>query len=100
MKAARVEASKRLLGQQGGDATHPRCALPFSPMTMAVGGFILVVVITYFTLHAKKKLEASTIYVANVAARKTDLATTQVRERDESGADERETTSKMEVEME
>nr|DAD33901.1 TPA_asm: hypothetical protein HUJ06_012752 [Nelumbo nucifera] len=45
-KAVGAEASKRLFGQQGGGGTHPRWALPFSLMTMATGGFILVVVVT------------------------------------------------------
>nr|DAD43779.1 TPA_asm: hypothetical protein HUJ06_002009 [Nelumbo nucifera] len=72
VKAVRVEASKRLFGQQGGGTAHPWCALPFSPMTMASGRFILVAVITYFTLHAKKKPKASVVGVADVAAGKVE----------------------------
>nr|DAD27447.1 TPA_asm: hypothetical protein HUJ06_028915 [Nelumbo nucifera] len=46
---------------------------------MAAGGLVLVAAVTYFTLYAKKKPEASAVDVAKVAAGKVDPATTQQR---------------------
>ncbi|KAF8400517.1 hypothetical protein HHK36_013816 [Tetracentron sinense] len=67
MKSAGVEASKRPPGQQPGGVLHQRRNLPFCPKRMAVGGFLLIASIGYFTLYVKKKPEASAVDVAKVA---------------------------------
>ncbi|XP_010273617.1 PREDICTED: uncharacterized protein LOC104609100 [Nelumbo nucifera] len=79
VEAAGVEASKRAPGQQPGGVLHQRRALPFSPMTMAAGGFLIVGAIAYFTLYAKKKPEATAVDVAKVTAGAGDPETTRPR---------------------
>ncbi|KAK1275852.1 hypothetical protein QJS04_geneDACA003846 [Acorus gramineus] len=51
-----------------GGVLHQRRRLPMSPMTMAVGGFVIVATIGYFTLYAKAKPDATPSEVAKIAA--------------------------------
>ncbi|XP_008813081.1 uncharacterized protein LOC103723810 [Phoenix dactylifera] len=55
VKAQGVEASKRPPGQHPGGVLHQRRNMPFNPAAMAVGGFLIVAAIGYFTLYAKSK---------------------------------------------
>ncbi|CAK9154107.1 unnamed protein product [Ilex paraguariensis] len=66
VKKAGVEASKRPPGHDPGGVLHQRRKLPYSPFAMAVGGFLVVATIGYFTLYIKKKPEASAREVAKV----------------------------------
>ncbi|PIA45864.1 hypothetical protein AQUCO_01600246v1 [Aquilegia coerulea] len=68
VKAAGVESSKRPPGQNPGGILHQRRNLPFSPYTMALGGFLVIAGIGYFTLYAKKKPQVSAKDVAKVSA--------------------------------
>ncbi|KAL5698978.1 hypothetical protein ACHQM5_029946 [Ranunculus cassubicifolius] len=68
VKAAGVEASKRPPGHHPGEVLHQRGKLPYSPYTMALGGFLIVAGIGYFSLYVKKKPEASVKDVAKVSA--------------------------------
>ncbi|CAL5358826.1 hypothetical protein CsSME_00048875 [Camellia sinensis var. sinensis] len=67
VKKAGVDSSKRPPGHNPGEVLHQRRKLPFSPYTMALGGFLIVATLGYFTLYAKKKPEASAGDVAKVA---------------------------------
>ncbi|KAA8521703.1 hypothetical protein F0562_012376 [Nyssa sinensis] len=64
VKSAGVEASKRPPGHNPGGVLHQRRKLPFSPYTMAIGGFLIAATVGYFTLYVKKKPEASASDVA------------------------------------
>ncbi|XP_077222877.1 uncharacterized protein LOC143856520 [Tasmannia lanceolata] len=54
-----VEGSKRPPGHNPGGVLHQRSNLPYSPMKMAVAGFLIVTTIGYITLYSKKKPEAT-----------------------------------------
>ncbi|XAR69987.1 hypothetical protein NMG60_11001787 [Bertholletia excelsa] len=67
VKRAGVEASQRPPGHNPGEVLHQRRKLPYSPTTMAVGGFLIAAAIGYAVLYSKKKPEASAGDVARVA---------------------------------
>ncbi|KAF8393021.1 hypothetical protein HHK36_021262 [Tetracentron sinense] len=54
--------------RSSGGVLHQRRNLPFSPMKMAIGGFLIAATIGYLTLYAKKKPEATARDVAKVSA--------------------------------
>ncbi|KAK1288236.1 hypothetical protein QJS10_CPB19g00709 [Acorus calamus] len=54
--------------RERGGVLHQRRRLPMSPMTMAVGGFVIVATIGYFTLYAKAKPDATPSEVAKIAS--------------------------------
>ncbi|KAF5191864.1 transmembrane protein [Thalictrum thalictroides] len=84
VKAAGVESSKRPPGSNPGGVLHQRRNLPFSPYTMALGGFVVIAGIGYFTLYAKKKPGASARDVAKVSANVANPDETRPRVRPES----------------
>lgn len=62
VKRAGVEGSKR----PPGGVLHQRRNFPFSPVTMALAGLLIVGTTAYIALYAKKKPEATAVDVAKV----------------------------------
>ncbi|XP_057510561.1 uncharacterized protein LOC130792956 [Actinidia eriantha] len=67
VKRAGVEDSKMPPGHHPGEVLHQRRRLPYSPATMAVGGFLIAATIGYLALYAYKKPEATARDVTKVA---------------------------------
>lgn len=53
-------------GQKSTEVLHQTRNIPHNPAKMAIGGFVVVLSIAYFTLYSKKKDEASAADVARV----------------------------------
>ncbi|KAL5703725.1 hypothetical protein ACHQM5_022246 [Ranunculus cassubicifolius] len=64
-------------GSPAGEVLHQRRNMPFCPLRMAAGGFLMFATIGYFTLYSKKKAEVSALEVAKVSANVTDSQTTR-----------------------
>lgn len=60
--------SKQPPRPQTGDVLHQRRSLPKRPAAMAVGGFLMVATLGYFTLLAKSKPNSTPSEVAKVVA--------------------------------
>ncbi|XP_057959933.1 uncharacterized protein LOC131152217 [Malania oleifera] len=76
-----AEAKKAAGGQNhpAGEILHQRRNSPFSPYTMALGGFAIAAAIGYFALYVNKKPEASARDVAKVATGAAKPADTHPR---------------------
>ncbi|KAM0877817.1 hypothetical protein ACQ4PT_035250 [Festuca glaucescens] len=75
VKAAGVEASKRLPGHGPGEVLHQRGGrLPYGPGTMALMGFGIVGVIGYMVLYQKARPGTPATEVAKVAVGHGDPA--------------------------
>ncbi|KAF9612652.1 hypothetical protein IFM89_003127 [Coptis chinensis] len=74
------DGTKRAPGHEAGGVLHQRRKLPYSPATMALGGFLIVAGIGYVTLYAKKKPEARARDVAKAAANAAHPKDTHPRE--------------------
>ncbi|KAJ4763342.1 hypothetical protein LUZ62_073717 [Rhynchospora pubera] len=64
VRKAGVESSKRPPGHNPGEVLHQRRRLPYSNMTMMIGGFFIVAAIGYGVLYYQSKPGTSPVDVA------------------------------------